>query len=112
MEYLELMFGEGITLAGLLVFLTIGVFGIVMSMLIDIYSSGIAFSEFSWKKWISDNGSRIILSFLVLILAIAFAEELTGIERGNWSMFIAGFTSDKIIENLAQRRRRKKDENK
>lgn len=107
MSYIELLFGEGITFAQLVVFFTLGLFGIVMSMLIDVYSSGIKFSQFSWKKWFSDNATRLILSILVLILAIAFGEELTGIERGNWGMFIAGFTSDKIVENLAQRRRRK-----
>jgi len=29
----------------------------------------------------------------------------------NWASFLAGFTADKLIENLMQRRRRQKQEN-
>ena len=109
MEYLELLFGEGISLAQLLVWFTLGVFGVFASMVFDVYSSGISWSDFSLKRWWSDNAWRTLLSIFVIILAMAFGEEIVGIPTGNWSMFLAGFTSDKLIENLVQRRRKKKE---
>lgn len=107
MEFLETLFGDGVTKVTLLVYLVLGLFGVVTSLIFDVYSSGIAGSEFKFKIFWSDNAFRIFLSVIVVILAMIFGEEIIGIKTSNWSVFLAGFTSDKAIENLLQRRRRR-----
>ncbi len=106
MEFLETLFGEGISVTMLVVYFLFGVFGIFTSMILDVYSSGIKLSAFSWKRWLFDNGFRTVLSLIVVILAITFGEELVGIKTANWSMFLAGLTNDKIIETFIQRKRK------
>jgi len=107
MEFLETLFGEGVKTVDILVYFLVGLFGVFSSMVIDVYSSGIKMSELKFKKWFGDNGFRTIVSIMVVFMAMIFGEDLVGIPKSNWSMFIAGFTADKIIENLVQRKRRK-----
>lgn len=107
MGFIETLFGEGITATVLLVYFVLGLFGIVTSLIFDVYSSGVVGSEFSWKRFWNDNTFRIFLSIIIVILAMIFGEEIVGIKTSNWSVFLAGFSCDKIIENLLQRRRKK-----
>lgn len=107
MTYLELLFGEGVTFMLLVAYFTLGIFGIITSMIFDVYSSGISWREFDKKRWWKDNAFRTLLSIIVVILSMMFGEEIVGIKTSNWSMFLAGFSADKLIENLLQRRRKK-----
>ena len=59
------------------------------------------------KYWWKANRWRTLLSALVIVAGIIFSEQLLSIKMSNWASFLAGFTSDKLIENLLQRRRRK-----
>lgn len=107
-SFSELILGENITWSMFTVFLLFGLLGLVTSVAIDIYSSGIAGKDFSFSIFWQDNKWRLLLSLLVIVIAIIFSEQLLEMQMGNWSSFIAGFASDKVIENLMQRRRRKK----
>lgn len=106
--FLDTLFGEGVQLVDITVYFILGIFGIFSSLVIDVYSSGIQISQFDRKRWLKDNGFRVIVSIMVLFAAMVFGEEIVGIPTSNWSMFLAGFTSDKIIENLLQRKRKQK----
>lgn len=105
----ELVLGEGVTWTMFTVFLLFGLIGLVTSVAFDIYSSGASSKELSFKVFWNDNRWRLLLSLLVIVIAILFSEQLLEMQMGNWSSFIAGFTADKIIENMMQRRRRKKE---
>ena len=106
-----LIFGDGITFEMFIVFLLFGLVGTITSVLLDVYSSGTSMKKFSLKYWWSGNKVRALLSLLILVVGIIFSEQLLSIKMSNWASFLVGLTSDKIIENLLQRKRRKKQDN-
>lgn len=106
-SFSSLVLGEGVTWTMFVVFLTFGLVGLITSVAFDIYSSGATGKEFSIKIFWKDNKWRMLLSLLVIVIAILFSEQLMSITMSNWASFLAGFTADKLIENLMQRRRRK-----
>ena len=110
-SFSTLVLGEGVTWTMFVVFMTFGFVGLITSVAFDIYSSGAKSKELSIKKFLKDNSWRLILSLLVIVIAILFSEQLMSIQMSNWASFLAGFTADKLIENLMQRRRRQKQNN-
>jgi len=108
-SFTELILGEGITLDMFLVYFVFGLIGLISSVAFDIYSSGTSGNKLSGKIWWNDNKWRLLLSVLTVIIAILFSEQLMSITMSNWAGFLAGFTADKLIESLIQRRRRKKE---
>ena len=107
----SLILGEGVSFKMFIVFTIFGLVGLLTSVAFDIYSSGAKSKELSLKVFWKDNKWRLILSLLVIVIAILFSEQLMSISMSNWASFLAGFTADKLIENLMQRRRRQKQEN-
>jgi len=107
MGFGDLILGDGVTWTMFLVFLTFGALGLLSSILFDIYSSGTSTKKFSLKYWWKCNKWRLSLSVLAVVIGILFSEQLLSIEMSNWASFLAGFTADKLIESLMQRRRRK-----
>ena len=113
MNYLELLFGEGITLVQLLVWFTLGVFGVLVGVLLDVRSSGISLSQFEFKRFWRDNRFRLFLAVIMVLVAMIFKEEVTnfvGIETmssANGIMFGAGLLNDRIIESFTKRMREK-----
>lgn len=105
--FTDLVLGTETTPMMFTVYILFGLFGFVISIAFDIYSSGVSGKEVSLKHFWDDNKWRVLLSLFVIIVAILFSEDVMEMKMGNWSSFIAGFTADKIIENLMQRRRRK-----
>jgi hypothetical protein len=103
----QLILGEGITWPMFTVFMIFGALGLLTSVLFDIYSSGTTHKKFSLKYWWSCNKYRLSLSVLTVVIGVMFSEQLLSIKMSNWASFLAGFTSDKLIENLMQRKRRK-----
>lgn len=104
--FIESMFGEGIGMLDVGIFLLMGLTGLIFSIVIDIYSSGAELAELSWKRWWGDNKVRLVVSLMLLFITMVFSEQLLEINLSKWSMFLAGFTSDKLIENLVQRKRK------
>lgn len=111
LTFTQLVIGETNSPLMFFVFVCFGFAGLILSLCFDIYSSGTNIKTFSFKYWIKSNVWRILLSAMVIIVAILFSEQLVGMSMSNWSSFIAGFTADKIIENLMQRKRRIKQNN-
>lgn len=106
-EISEIILGEGVSWMMFFAYIMVGVFGLTCSVLFDIYSSGIAANEFKFKKFIYENEIRILLSILAVIVGVLFHEQLLGSELNTWTAFLSGFMSDKIIENLMNRRKKK-----
>jgi hypothetical protein len=90
-------------------FLIMGTFGLICSVMFDVYSSGIEANEFAFNKFWQRNKIRIYLSVLAVMIGILFSEQLLGSQLNTWTAFLSGFMSDKLIENLLKRKR-KKDE--
>jgi ABC-type uncharacterized transport system YnjBCD ATPase subunit len=105
----ELILGQGVTWVMFGSFLIMGTFGLFCSVMFDVYSSGIEANQFAFKTFWSRNKIRIYLSVLAVIVGILFSEQLLGSQLNVWTAFLSGFMSDKLIENLLKRRR-KKDE--
>jgi len=105
----ELILGEGVTWVMFGSFLIMGTFGLFCSVMFDVYSSGIQHHEFDVKTFWQRNDIRIYLSFLAVMVGVLFSEQLLGSSLNTWTAFLSGFMSDKLIENLLKRRR-KKDE--
>lgn len=78
--------------------------GLLISLIMDIYSSGIKLSDFSFKKWVDDNLLRVILSVLCLIALFIFSEELIGIKMTPIMAFWTGIGNDNIINTFIRRK--------
>ena len=109
-SFTDLILGEGVSMTMFVVFTIFGLVGLLTSVAFDIYSSGAKSKELSLKVFWKDNKWILLLSLLVIVIAILFSEQLMSIAMSNWAAFLAGFTADKLIENLMQRRRRQKTE--
>lgn len=105
----QIILGEGVTWVMFFAFFTMGVLGLVSSVMFDVYSSGIDTHEFKLFKFLGDNRIRLMLSILAIIIGVLFSEQILGASLNTWTAFLSGFTSDKIIENMMQRRRKKID---
>jgi ABC-type uncharacterized transport system YnjBCD ATPase subunit len=103
----EILLGNGVTWIMFMSFLLMGSFGLLCSVLFDVYSSGIEANEFAFSKFWKRNQIRIYLSILAVIVGILFSEQLLGSHLNSWTAFLSGFMSDKLIENLLKRRRNK-----
>jgi hypothetical protein len=103
----EIILGNGVTWEMFISFLLLGFFGLMCSVVFDVYSSGIDANEFEFKKFWKRNKIRTILSLLMLVVGILFSEQLLGASLNTWTAFLAGFTSDKLIENLLRRKAKK-----
>jgi len=84
--------------------------GLLISLVMDIYSSGIKLNEFSLIKWISDNGIRLILSILVLIAGLTFSEDIFGAKLSPLVSFWAGIGNDNLINMFVRRKDKLKKE--
>lgn len=90
---------ENITSYGLYALL-----GLLISLVSDVYSSGIKLKDFSFSKYFSDNGIRILLSVLCIIAGLIFTEEYFGVIINKEYAFMAGLANDKIVEVFIHRK--------
>lgn len=110
-EFVNTLFGEGMSLSHFLAMYALALMGILVSNILDIYSSGERPQGFQWSYWWSDNKVRIILSLLFAFLGILFSEQLLGAELTRFLAFTAGLTTDKTIESIKDRKKQKNRNN-
>jgi ABC-type uncharacterized transport system YnjBCD ATPase subunit len=106
----EMLLGKDVTWMMFMSFFIMGTIGLIASVLFDVYSSGIKTNDFDFGKFWTRNKFRIYLSFLAIVIGILFSEQLLGSQLNNWTAFLSGFMSDKLIENLLKRKRKTSNE--
>jgi len=78
--------------------------GLLISVVMDVYSSGASLAEFSAKKWATDNGVRVVLSMLCLIAGLLFSEDIFGVKLNALTAFWGGIGNDNLINMFVRRR--------
>jgi hypothetical protein len=106
-EIQDLILGDGVTWTMFAAYYIMGMVGLFVSALTDIYSSGIESNQFLFRIFWRENKIRLILSFVVIAVGVVFSEQLIGSKLTTWTAFLSGFMSDKVIENLMQRRKKR-----
>jgi hypothetical protein len=98
---------EGLTFEKIGCYYLIALLGMVMSMLIQqvkhqnpIKASG----GFKWSTWILENWKRVLLNLLGMLVGILFSEQLLGITLTAWAAFLAGYTTDNVIDSLVNKK--------
>lgn len=94
----SMILGETISFTRFVVYFGFGLFGLFGSLLFDAYD-GVKNGTLG-KDWLKINVFRILVSIFVIMCGVLFGEELVGLKLSNWSSFLAGFTSDNIINKL------------
>jgi hypothetical protein len=82
-----------------------GLIGFLFSILIELGRHKDKIQKlggFSLGYWLKDNIIRFILSILTIIIGSLFSNELIGKNMNNWSAFLTGLVTDKIIEALSK----------
>ena len=104
MEAIDLIIGDRtVFLANVL----LGIFGLLLSWMLEAYRY--------WRP-IRDNGGlshyfcnqkqvlRLVLSLMAIVAGVLFSEDLVGVPLTNFTAFLAGFSADKIINSLMNRK--------
>lgn len=63
------------------------------------------YGGFSIITWLNENFWRIVLTICAMVAGVAFTPQLTGAELNEFTAFLAGFTTDKIIDSLMNRKK-------
>lgn len=106
-EFVSHLLPEGVSAAQFAAFYVWGLFGIILSFALDYMSSGQKWASFNFALWWSSNAERVIISPLVLLPAIAFADNIFMTPPTLSIAFIAGLSLDKVIEAWNSRRNKK-----
>lgn len=88
----------------LLYFLPYALLGFLISVVGDVFSSGVAFAELSLKKWAQDNVVRILFSALCLTAGLLFSEEILGSPLTKLTAFWGGVGSDNLVNFFVRRK--------
>lgn len=86
--------------------------GLLISILIDIYSSGIKPSQFSITKWGDENLWRFLIAFTLItacvILGDAVSVPVLGFKLQTGSAFLCGLGSDTMVGAITKRQNKTK----
>jgi hypothetical protein len=97
-----------ISLVDFFTFFVLAFVGLVLSILVELYKRWPKIKEyggFSFGTWIKENGLRIIIGIMFIPLAIVFSDDLLGVHIGKFTAFLMGFTQDKFIDMLVNRKK-------
>lgn len=82
-------------------------FGVVISLLFSSSKRDQANPEtpekFSWLYLIYDNGKRILLAFLLIIVTLRFSNELIGANLTMWGALLIGLGWDRLAAYLKEK---------
>lgn len=106
-DFLNHLLGEGVVLSALSAWLIWAYIAFAVSVYMDYMSSGEKLSRIDWPYFWNDNRDRIILSVIIIPIALIFSEELLGGPLTRQTALMSGFTIDKVIETIKNRRKRK-----
>ena len=88
----------------------IALLGVITSQILDVHSSGIKPSDFSFKKWANDNTIQLIAGLLclasMLVLGEPFATLVFGVDFkfNAISIYFLGFGLDALTNYFARRK--------
>ncbi len=81
--------------------------GLLISILADLYSSGIKPSQFQFKKWADDNGFRLLLSVVLIAAAVLLGNNVSqltlGVDITPGHVFLAAMGSDYLVSAFTKR---------
>jgi hypothetical protein len=101
----------GMTVFQILYFLAFAAFGQLFSIAIQQvkYAPRIkAYGGFSLFIWLTDNLWRVVVTICAMIAGVLFTPQLSGQELTEWTAFLSGFATDKIIDSFINRKGERK----
>lgn len=82
--------------------------GMLFTLALDVYRSGVTWTEFSWAKWANDNLMLVFIGVIVVTVSV-LVPELNGMDYMNeYGAFLTGAGFQGLLANHADRRRTKK----
>lgn len=78
--------------------------GLIISLLLDVRSSGVKLQKFSLKKWLLDNFLRVILSIACVSAGLIFSKEVLGFEITPIGAFWGGLGNDAAVNFFIRRK--------
>lgn len=102
-NFSKTVFGSNVPFKLFSIYLLFAIIGLIFSLVLELYKSDIKSDKFSFKYWWSKNKFRVILNIIAMTLGVLFTEDLLGIKLSVYTSFLAGFTSDKILETLKKK---------
>jgi hypothetical protein len=88
--------------------------GLFISILVDIYSSGIKPSQFDIKKWGDDNLWRFLIAFTVITACVVLGDTVSvpilGFKLQTGSAFLCGLGSDTLVGAITKRNNKTKND--
>lgn len=97
----------GMTILQVLYFLAFAAFGQLFSIALQQvkYAPRIkAYGGFRVFRWLDDNIWRVVLTLCAMVAGVLFTPQLSGQELTEWTAFLSGFATDKIIDSLINRK--------
>lgn len=95
---------NGITIVDFVAFYLLALFGLFLSMALEVYKLHKKIEDFELKIWFDINQYRLLLNLVFIVLGIIFTEELTGSIVTPFTAFLAGFSVDKVIESFKDKK--------
>jgi len=75
----------------------LAVIGLSFSLFLEAYDTK---TKVNIKDWFKENKKRIIINLVTIVFGVLFTENISGVELNSYTSFLAGFTTDKIIKVL------------
>lgn len=63
------------------------------------------YGGFSIKVWVCDNGWRIVVTIIAMIVGVVFTEAILQVKLNELTAFLAGFFTDKTIDAITNRKK-------
>lgn len=84
--------------------------GLLISLLLDVRSSGVSIEKFRFKRWYYDNILRVVLSIICVSAGLIFSEDVFGYKLTAMTAFWGGLGNDAVV-NFFMRRKANQDKN-
>lgn len=98
---------NGLTMIEFLVYMTFGIFGVMVNVLSDIVRRNVGSAKspvkFSRAWWVKDNKIRMMISLILLPIAIICYGEFFSMDMTNAAAFFLGFSCDHLLEILKRK---------
>jgi len=63
------------------------------------------YGGFNLARWICDNGWRVILTTIAMVIGVVFTEPVLNVTLNELTAFFAGMGTDKIIDSLVNKKK-------
>jgi len=91
-------------------FLAFACFGQLFSIAIQQVKYGKLIASrggFSILIWLNENGWRVIMTLCAIVAGVLFTPQLSGQDLTEWTAFLSGFATDKVVDSFVNRKEAK-----